>query len=369
MQEHLSRWIGDQAVESVVKALRRVNFQGSIFGQSVALRLGLSESDIDALELLLDTGASTAGKLAEVLGMTTGAVTRVIDRLEQAGYVRRTTDPADRRRVIIEAVPERAQTLEAMLGALERAAQDEVGQYSPEQLALISEFLGRMADLTQTEAARLRTTGDDIRRSPAVRRSTRRRWAASAEARLTFRAGVQDLRIRTGRDTPDLYRGRFDGATPQVRVRDGRVLVQYRGIPFDWRKRTATIALNPAIPWTVEVQGGVNRLEADLRDLDLRRFELTGGSERFQLELGRPVGQVPVRLVGGSRTVRIERPRGVPAAIHLQGGVNLLEIDGRVLGQKGGDLRFSAGQPEGAANRFDIEIVGGTRAVTVVEQA
>ena len=98
----------DQAVDSVVKALRRVNFQGSIFGQTVAIRLGLSESDVDALELLLDSGAATAGKLAELMGLTTGAVTRVIDRLEQAGYVRRTTDPADRRRVVVEVVPERA---------------------------------------------------------------------------------------------------------------------------------------------------------------------------------------------------------------------------------------------------------------------
>ena len=52
-----------QGVDGVVRALRRVNFQGSIFGQSVAIRLGLSESDIDALELLIDTGAATAGKL------------------------------------------------------------------------------------------------------------------------------------------------------------------------------------------------------------------------------------------------------------------------------------------------------------------
>ncbi len=224
-----------------------------------------------------------------------------------------------------------------------------------------------MADLTQTEAARLRTTGDDptVAGGPAEHAAP---LGGLTEARLTFRAGVQDLRIRAGRDTPDLYRGQFDGATPQIRVRDGRVLVQYRGIPFDWRKRTATIALNPAIPWTVEVQGGVNRLEADLREFDLRRFEFSGGSERFQLELGQPSGPVPVRLVGGSRTVRIERPRGVPASIHLQGGVNLLEIDGKVLGQKGGDLRFSAGQPQGAQDQFDIEIVGGTRAVTVVEQ-
>ena len=115
-------------VEGVVRALRRVNFQGSIFGQSVAIRLGLSESDIDALELLIDTGAATAGKLSEVMGMTTGAVTRVIDRLEQAGYVRRTADPADRRRVIVEVVPERVATVQSLLESLERASAEEVGR-------------------------------------------------------------------------------------------------------------------------------------------------------------------------------------------------------------------------------------------------
>src|SRR6187399_1172598 len=109
MQQQVVKMVHDDPVGSVVRALRRVNFQGSIFGQSVAIRLGLSESDIDALEMLLDSGnTATAGKLAELLGMTTGAVTRVVDRLEQAGYVRRVPDPTDRRRVIIETVPERA---------------------------------------------------------------------------------------------------------------------------------------------------------------------------------------------------------------------------------------------------------------------
>ena len=147
-----------QGVDGVVRALRRVNFQGSIFGQSVAIRLGLSESDIDALELLIDTGAATAGKLSDLMGLTTGAVTRVIDRLEQAGYVRRTTDPADRRRVVVEVVPERVATVQSLLASLERASEEEVGRYTAEQLALINDFLSRMADLTQAEAARLRTS-------------------------------------------------------------------------------------------------------------------------------------------------------------------------------------------------------------------
>ena len=80
-------------INSVIRSLRRVNLQGSLFGQTVAIRFGLSESDVEALELLIDTGAATAGRLSELMGLTTGAVTRVIDRLEQAGYVRRVPDP------------------------------------------------------------------------------------------------------------------------------------------------------------------------------------------------------------------------------------------------------------------------------------
>ena len=102
-------------IDSVIRSLRRVNLQGSFFGQTVAIRFGLSESDVDALEVLIDTGAATAGRLAELMGLTTGAVTRVIDRLEQAGYVRRIPDPADRRRVIVELIPEKMEAVEATM--------------------------------------------------------------------------------------------------------------------------------------------------------------------------------------------------------------------------------------------------------------
>jgi DNA-binding MarR family transcriptional regulator len=331
-----------QGVEGVVRALRRVNFQGSIFGQSVAIRLGLSESDIDALELLIDTGAATAGKLAEVMGLTTGAVTRVIDRLEQAGYVRRTADPADRRRVVVEVVPERVATVQSLLESLERASAEEVDRYSPEQLALIGEFLSRMADLTQTEAARLRTSPEGDPSEPTGPSEHSASLGGLKAARLTFRSGAQDLRLRAGRSPLDLYRARFDGATPQVRVRDGRVLVQYRGIPFDWRKRVATIGLNTTIPWSVDVVGGVSRVEADLREVDVRKFDLTGGSDRIQLEFGRPTGEVPIRIVGGARSVRLERPAGAPIRLKIQGSSGSVGLDGQVLGKKGGEATIES---------------------------
>jgi DNA-binding MarR family transcriptional regulator len=357
-----------QSVEGVVRALRRVNFQGSIFGQSVAIRLGLSESDIDALELLIDTGAATAGKLAEIMGLTTGAVTRVIDRLEQAGYVRRTTDPSDRRRVVVEVVPDRVASVQSLLESLERASAEEVARYSPEQLALINDFLSRMAELTQTEAARLRTSPEGDPSEPTGPAEHSAPLGGLKAARLTFRSGAQDLRLRPGRSVLDLYRARFDGATPQVRVRDGRVLVQYRGIPFDWRKRVATIGLNPGVAWTIEVVGGVNRVEADLRTVNVRRFELSGGSDRIQLEFGHPAGEVPIRIVGGARTIRVERPTGLPVRLRIQGGASRVEIDGQLLGKKGGEVTMESRGWADARDRYAMDVVGGSKSIEVVER-
>src|SRR6187455_3175889 len=121
-------------VDSVLRSLRRVNIQGSFLGQTVAIRFGLSESDIETLEALMDMGASTAGRLSDLTGLTSGAVTRVIDRLEQAGFVRRVPDPADRRRVIVEVVPEKVAAVEATISRVGEKGADEISRYSEADL-------------------------------------------------------------------------------------------------------------------------------------------------------------------------------------------------------------------------------------------
>src|SRR6266536_1581417 len=253
------------SIDSVLRSLRKVNLQGSFFGQTVAIRFGLSESDIETLEALIDMGASTAGRLAELTGLTSGAVTRVIDRLEQAGYV---------------------------------------GRYTDAQLALISDFLTRMEQITRDEATNLRehapgpTEGEQSSEHSAP-------LAGLTSARLLIRSGLSEVRLRPGTSPTELYRAEFRGATPQVRLRDGRVIVQYRGISFDWRKRTATFGLNATIPWAFEVVGGVGRIQADLREIQTTRFEITGGSQDVQLELGTPRGEAGIRFVGGASTIRL----------------------------------------------------------------
>src|SRR5438874_13666976 len=86
-------------------ALRRGSAQGTIFGQTVANTVGISGSDLECLDFLNLEGRGTAGRLAEDTGLTTGAITGVVDRLEKAGLARRERDPAHRRQVSLAAVP------------------------------------------------------------------------------------------------------------------------------------------------------------------------------------------------------------------------------------------------------------------------
>ena len=356
-------------VDSVIRALRRVNIQGSFFGQTVAIRFGLSESDVETLEQLIDMGATTGGKLSEITGLTSGAVTRAIDRLEQAGFVRRVPDPSDRRRVIVEVVPEKVASVQSTLNRVGSASAQEIGRYTDAQLALITDFLTRMEQITRDEATTLRETssGDDGPGGDGPTSSEHRApLAGLTSARLHVRSGLSSLRLRPGADGPDLYRAAFEGATPQVRLRDGRVLVQYRGLPFDWRKRTATFALNRSIPWSFEIVGGIQRVEADLRTIDVRRLEITGGMERVQIELDRPIGTVPIRMVGGAKSIRIERPGDVAIRVKAVGGTGGLTLDGMATGKNGAPAMLETSTWAKDRDRYDVEVVGGSKSIDVI---
>src|SRR5918997_2875361 len=78
-----------------------------LFNQAVADRLGMNPTDLQCLNMLLEAGPVAAGRLAEETGLTTGAVTGVIDRLERAGYAWRERDPKDKRRVAVHPPPGR----------------------------------------------------------------------------------------------------------------------------------------------------------------------------------------------------------------------------------------------------------------------
>jgi DNA-binding MarR family transcriptional regulator len=352
-----------EQIDSVLRSLRRVNYQGSFFGQTVAIRFGLSESDVEALELLIDTGSATAGKLSDLMGLTTGAITRVVDRLEQAGYVRRIPDPADRRRVIVEVVPDKVAAVEATMARVGDKGAREIGHYSEADLAVINDFLTRMADITRDEATALRDAPDRTAGGPSEHSAP---IGGLARARLLFRSGSSELLIRGTVELEDLYRARFEGAVPQVRLRDGTVSVQYKGgAPWDWRERQAAVSLNTTIPWDIEVSGGASKLQGKLLDLDLRSFTLDGGADQLRLTLGRPAGRVPIRVTGGANRVRIERPMQVPIRLKVTGAAGGIEFDRQRLGGSTHTVLESTGASE-AKDRYEVEIGAASR-IAVVE--
>src|SRR3954447_7081503 len=127
-------------MQELENALRRSSAQGVIFGQTVANTVGISGSDLECLDFLNLEGRVTAGRLAEVTGLTTGAITGVVDRLEKAGLVRRERDPADRRKVFIATVPENIAKVGRFYEHMQRGMVKLWESHSDAELRLLLEF-------------------------------------------------------------------------------------------------------------------------------------------------------------------------------------------------------------------------------------
>ena len=157
------------------EALRKVSAQSVLLSDTVARLVGLHSTDLECLDLLYLSGPVTAGRLAAHTGLTTGATTAVIDRLESGGYVRRTRDSGDRRRVMVEAMPAGIRRIEPLYERLAGAMARLHGRYDDRQLALVMEYLTQAVDLGAAHVAWLQSqrkprAGEPLRRQ--VRRTT-----------------------------------------------------------------------------------------------------------------------------------------------------------------------------------------------------
>src|ERR1043165_2223548 len=98
----------ERLLEELSTVSRRYMASYALFNQAVADRIGLHPTDLQCLNLLtLEGGPVTTGRIAQLTGLTTGSATRLVDRLEKAGYVVRRRDAADRRKVLVLTVPEK----------------------------------------------------------------------------------------------------------------------------------------------------------------------------------------------------------------------------------------------------------------------
>ncbi|WP_307817788.1 MarR family winged helix-turn-helix transcriptional regulator [Nocardia acididurans] len=116
-----------------------------LHAQAGARAVGLGATDFYALNILELNGSMTPGELGAKTGLTTGPTTRLIDRLEQAGYVRRAADPGDRRKVIVEPVNQPSDIDRVLAPARKRLGEIIVG-YAPEQRDVLFDYFARAAE-------------------------------------------------------------------------------------------------------------------------------------------------------------------------------------------------------------------------------
>lgn len=146
-----------ELIAAVGDEMRKLVAEIVLFNQAVADRLGLNPTDLQCLNILYEAGPIPAGRLAELSGLTTGAITGVVDRLERAGYARRAPDPGDRRRVIVEPLAEAAEReIGPLYAAMARGTAELLAPYSDRDLAILLDFVTRSHPLNREETARLR---------------------------------------------------------------------------------------------------------------------------------------------------------------------------------------------------------------------
>jgi DNA-binding MarR family transcriptional regulator len=139
------------------RALRETSAQSVLFSQAVADRVGMNSTDLESLDILARHGPMTAGRLAELTGLTTGAITGLIDRLERRGYARREPHPTDRRSVIVKPLTENAERdLGPAYTAMSTAMDALMSRYDDEDLAVILDFMIRAAAITAEQIAGVR---------------------------------------------------------------------------------------------------------------------------------------------------------------------------------------------------------------------
>jgi DNA-binding MarR family transcriptional regulator len=354
---------------AVDEAMRGLSVETGFFLEAVAARLGMGQTDFTCLTVLIREGPATPGWIVERTGLTSGAVTGVVDRLERAGWVRREADPADRRRVVVVALTTRLPELEEVMRPMRDAAVEIEDRYGPEQLRAVASFARDSAAMLAAQTDRLRHDSASAAAGPSQPLS----WpVAGVEAgRLRLLRSLGQLVVRGADLGESLFDAQFPDPGPEIRVSGGEVVVAFR------RRRLrdlmaggsgGELVLNDRVPWRVEAGGGANDLRLDLSALTVRGVFLRGGANQVLVRLPAPVGVVPLEVTGGASHVRLERPVGAVVTVQVRGGASQVKVDGQSYHGFGRNIGLSSGAAPDAADRIDIEVSGGANQVDVIER-
>ena len=145
--------------EKIGELIREFRVSGNLddaFDNLAAQRLEVNETDLHCLNIIENAGGVTAGELAAESGLTTGAVTGVIDRLEKKEFARRVSDPSDRRRVKVEVTKAFYARADKIWGPVAADWASALERFSSEQLDSFDQFLRTTNQVTRRHLDRLR---------------------------------------------------------------------------------------------------------------------------------------------------------------------------------------------------------------------
>jgi DNA-binding MarR family transcriptional regulator len=334
--------------------------------RAAAARIGMPVTDMQVLDILDSAGSTTAGRLADLTGLTTGAVTGMLNRLEAAGLVRRERDPDDGRRVIVqlERGKDDMRKIGPIFASIGKGWDELAARYTDEQVAFLLDFLKRSNALSRSEIARLREAPEEERGAYSAPLGN------LESGRLAVSSGIARLTLRASSDMAELFQARFEGPAPKVKTNDGVVTIHYprRLWGLGRTHSAAEITLNGSIPWQIAMHGGASEVTAELGDLDLAGLEVSGGLNLTQIELPAPSGVVPIRVSGGASEITMRRPAGVAARVHLKGWASVFAFDDQTFTAVGNDVRLQSPGFDAAPSGYDIEVIGSASTVTITSR-
>ena len=149
----------EEIIQAIIDKQREMSTETIMFHQAVADELGLYITDHKCMDIIHRFGVMPAGRLGEMTGLTTGAITGMIDRLEKAGYVRRANDPKDRRKTIVEPVRNKKleRKIEMIFTPLHERMHKFLSSYSDNELTFLFDAITKLIEQTREESKRLRS--------------------------------------------------------------------------------------------------------------------------------------------------------------------------------------------------------------------
>jgi DNA-binding MarR family transcriptional regulator len=146
-----------QLIEQLSFLGQMLSTETAHFHHIAAAKQGLSVTDSKTISALMQEGPMTAGQLATRLSLTTGAITSVIDRLEEHGIVHRVADPHDRRKVVIQTDSEKLKSSGKVYESIGRSYATLLSMYTPEELRFLIDYYRAAIELTKQEVGKLQS--------------------------------------------------------------------------------------------------------------------------------------------------------------------------------------------------------------------